>query len=126
MEIEINLDNDIAVYIQIIDQVKQAVSTGSLTPGAPLPSIRQLANDLDLNSKTIAKAYKLLERDKIIESKRYRGSFIHPNAKEFCGTDILTSIEATLYDCINSLRTSGATDSEIRIVFNDIMTKNKA
>lgn len=126
MEIEINLDNDIAVYTQVIDQVKKAVSKGALAPGDPLPSIRQLANDLDLNSKTIAKAYKLLERDNVIESKRYRGSFIHPNAKEHCSSDILETIESHLQTCIHHLQRLGATDSEIRNVFNDIMTKSKA
>ena len=40
-----------------------AVDNARLRPGDPLPSIRQLANDLNLNNKTVAKAYRLLERD---------------------------------------------------------------
>ena len=60
---------------------KAAVTAGVLKPGDALPSIRQLANDLELNSKTIAKAYKLLERDSIIEAKGYRGTYVHPKAK---------------------------------------------
>jgi len=46
-------------FEQLIEQIKAAVTTGILKPGDALPSIRQLANDLALNSKTVAKAYKL-------------------------------------------------------------------
>jgi len=46
-----------------------------------LPSIRQLANDLELDRKMVAKAYRLLERDSVIQTKRYRGTFVHPDAK---------------------------------------------
>jgi DNA-binding transcriptional MocR family regulator len=48
---------------------KAAVTAGVLRAGDALPSIRQLANDLELNSKTVAKAYELLERDAVIETK---------------------------------------------------------
>jgi hypothetical protein len=52
--------------------------------GDALPSIRQLANDLGLNSKTVAKAYQLLARDSVIETKGYRGTYVHPKAKANC------------------------------------------
>ena len=60
MEITIDIDNPVPQFEQLIEQIKAAVTAGVLKPGDALPSIRQLANDLDLNSKTVAKAYKLL------------------------------------------------------------------
>jgi GntR family transcriptional regulator len=63
MEITIDIDNPLPQFEQLIEQVKAAVTAGILKSGEALPSIRQLANDLELNSKTVAKAYKLLERD---------------------------------------------------------------
>ena len=57
MEITIDIDNPVPQFEQLIEQVKAAVTAGVLKPGDSLPSIRQLANDLELNSKTVAKAY---------------------------------------------------------------------
>ena len=117
MQIIINTDEATPLFTQLVDQVKNAVASDQIKPGDPLPSIRQLANDLDINNKTVAKAYKLLERDSIILSKGYRGSFIHIDAKANCDIDINTVIESKLTETISYLRQSGATDSEIRIAF---------
>jgi GntR family transcriptional regulator len=57
VEITIDIDNSVPPFEQLIEQIKAAVTAGVLKPGEALPSIRQLANDLDLNSKTVAKAY---------------------------------------------------------------------
>ena len=84
MEITIDIDNPLPQFEQLIEQIKAAVTAGALKPGDSLPSIRQLANDLDLNSKTVAKAYQLLTRDSIIETKGYRGTYVHPKAKTNC------------------------------------------
>ena len=60
MEILIDLTDPQPPFAQLMEQIRQAVSSGQLAPGEQLPSIRQLAGDLDLNSKTVAKAYRLL------------------------------------------------------------------
>jgi len=66
MEIIIDIDNPVPLFAQLIKQIKEAVQSNKISPGDALPSIRQLANDLQLNSKTVAKAYRLLERDSVI------------------------------------------------------------
>ena len=69
MEIVIDTSDSVPVFAQLIDQIKKAVLSGELSSGAALPSIRQLANDMGLNHNTVAKAYRLLERDAVIEPK---------------------------------------------------------
>jgi GntR family transcriptional regulator len=69
MKISIDLDDPAPPFAQLVAQVKAAVQSGRLRPGEPLPSIRQLANDLALNLKTVAKAYRLLERDAVIQTR---------------------------------------------------------
>ena len=81
MQIVIHIDDPNPPFAQLIEQIKQAVSSGQLSPGEPLPSIRQLASDLELNNKTVAKAYRLLERDSVIQSRGYRGTFVHPDGR---------------------------------------------
>ena len=66
MEIAINIDDPVPLFAQFVEQIKQAITIGSKQAGDPLPSIRQLVNDLELNSITVAKAYCLLERDAVI------------------------------------------------------------
>ena len=54
----------------------------ALKPGTPLPAIRQLATDLQLNPNTVAKSYRLLERDAVIETHGRHGSFVHQQGKK--------------------------------------------
>lgn len=117
MEISIDIDNPVPQFEQLIEQIKVAVTAGALKPGDPLPSIRQLANDLDLNSKTVAKAYKLLERDRIVEAKGYRGTYVHPKARSNCKSNLQEWTLGKLGDTIAELREAGVTDSEIRNAF---------
>lgn len=125
MEIQIDIDGKAPLFAQLIVQIKHAVSSGELSAGDPLPSIRQLAGDLDINNKTVAKAYKLLERDNVIQTKGYRGTYIHPNAVENCTTDINLWAKTELTKTIHALRDANVTDSEIRIAFTDVMNSTK-
>lgn len=126
MEITINIDDPVPLFAQLIEQIKQAVTKEQLNPGDPLPSIRQLANDLALNSKTVAKAYRLLERDSVIQTKGYRGTFIHPDAKQNCTVDMAAWVEEKLSNTITACKDAGVTDSEIRIAFANVMNSRGA
>ncbi len=121
MEIVIDIEGSTPLFTQLMEQVKQAVLSERIAPGAPLPSIRQLANDLDLNNKTVAKAYRLLERDSVIQTKGYRGTFVHPDAKVNCSFDLNEWVLTKLSKLIAEFKTSGVTDSEIRIGFTSVM-----
>lgn len=121
MEIVINTSDSIPRFVQLVAQIKKAVLSGKLNSGAALPSIRQLANDLRLNHNTVAKAYRILERDSVIETKGYRGTFIHPDAKVNSTVDLNPWVKSTLSETIQAFRDSGVTDSEIRIAFADVM-----
>ncbi|NQY37801.1 MAG: GntR family transcriptional regulator [Alteromonadaceae bacterium] len=122
MEITINIDDPVPLFSQLVQQIKMAVINKKISPGDALPSIRQLANDLALNSKTVAKAYRLLERDSVIQTKGYRGTFIHPDAVVNSTIDLNEWIFTKLNETISTLRESGVTDSEIRIAFNNALT----
>ena len=81
MGITIDIDHSVPLLTQLVGQIKKAVLCDKISPGDALPSIRQLANDLELNNKTVAKAYRLLERASVIQTKGHRGTFFHPDAK---------------------------------------------
>ena len=123
MEITIDIDNPVPQFEQLIEQVKAAVAAGVLKAGDALPSIRQLANDLELNSKTVAKAYKLLERDSIIEAKGYRGTYVHAKAKANCKFNLREWTQRKVGEAIAELREAGVTDSEIRNAFASAISR---
>ena len=123
MEIAIDIEDSVPLFAQLVGQIKEAVQHDKLRPGDALPSIRQLANDLELNNKTVAKAYRLLERDSVIQAKGYRGTFVHPDAKANSAFDLNALVVRKLTETIEALRDAGATDSEIRIALGDVMSR---
>ncbi len=126
MQIVVDIESPTPLFAQLIEQVKRAVQSGAKKPGDPLPSIRQLANDLNLNNKTVAKAYRLLERDSVIQARGYRGTFVHPDAEANSLVDLNELVTAKLTNTIAALKESGATDSEIRIAFAAIMNRRES
>ncbi len=121
MEIIIDIEDTEPLFSQLIKQIKQAVQNGSVSPGDALPSIRQMANDFGMNSKTVAKAYSLLERDSVIQTRGYRGTFIHPDARNNCTVDLNAWVLQELRNKIEAFKKAGVTDSEIRIGFSSAM-----
>lgn len=68
----------IPVYRQIIDQVLTGISTGALAAGAQLPTVRQVAVDLEINPNTVVRAYRELEIRQILTTQQGMGTFITP------------------------------------------------
>jgi len=64
------------IYRQLVDQIRAAISRGELSPGAPLPSVRAVAEDLVVNVNTVAKAYGELVRAGDVSSEPGRGVFV--------------------------------------------------
>jgi GntR family transcriptional regulator len=72
----IDLHSGVPVYRQLIDQVRSGIASGSLTPGDQLPSVRQLAVDLEINPNTVMRAYRELELGGLLETHQGTGTFI--------------------------------------------------
>lgn len=66
----------VPIYLQIVEQVKRSVALGVLRAGEQLPTVKQLAIDLTVNPNTVARAYRELEREAVIETATGRGSFV--------------------------------------------------
>ena len=123
MQIVIDIEDPDPPFAQLVEQIRQAVGSGKLGPGDPLPSIRQLANDLELNNKTVAKAYRLLERDSVIQSRGYRGTFVHPQGRSNSEVDLNSWIVEQLQQTISAFRKAGVTDPEINNAFRNVMNE---
>jgi GntR family transcriptional regulator len=78
MQIKIDFRSKIPIYIQIIDQIKHLIASGDLVPDDQLPTVRELADDLDVNFTTVARAYRLLDEEGLISTQHGRGTYILP------------------------------------------------
>jgi GntR family transcriptional regulator len=67
------------IYAQLDRGLRAAIVTGRLRPGDQLPTVRQLAVELQVNANTVARVYAELERDGVLETRRGVGSFVSSN-----------------------------------------------
>ncbi len=76
-----NPASGVPVYLQLIEQVKHAIDMGALSPGDQLPAIRRVAEELVINPNTVAKAYRELEHEGVIELRQGSGAFVSENGR---------------------------------------------
>lgn len=69
------------LYLQIMDEVRRAISVGTLRAEDPLPSVRELAGELVVNPRTVSQAYRELEREGVVYVRRGQGTFVSPTAQ---------------------------------------------
>jgi GntR family transcriptional regulator len=67
-----------SIFIQIADGIRRAIVLETLLPDAPLPSVRQLAEELHVNPNTVQQAYRELEREGTVYARQGQGTFVSP------------------------------------------------
>src|SRR3990170_3182451 len=75
-KIRLDFRSGTPIYTQIVEQVKQQVISGELKPGDQLPTVRALALELRVNFNTVARAYRLLDEERLISTQQGRGTYI--------------------------------------------------
>jgi GntR family transcriptional regulator len=109
-----NPSSGVPIYLQLMEQVKHAIETGAVRPGEQLPGIRPLAEELVINPNTVAKAYRELEHEGVIELRQGAGAFVSDKAPTKKDADRLRAAQATVAAAVEKLRARGVTDEEIR------------
>ena len=118
MIIKPNPSLGVPIYLQLVEQVKHAIETGALRAGDQLPSIRPLAEELVINANTVAKAYRELERDGVVELKQGAGAFVADTAPtRKGGADKFRGAQPLIARTVDELRGRGLSDDEIRRLF---------
>ncbi len=114
----------VPIYLQLIEQVKRAVALGTLAAGEQLPTVKALALDLTVNANTVARAYRELERDRVIETSPGRGSFVRADGTS---DDARRSIEdvavSVLSDAVRETRALGIGRARIRTLFESALER---
>jgi GntR family transcriptional regulator len=107
----------VPIYLQLMEQIKHAIETGALREGEQLPGIRPLAEQLVINPNTVAKAYRELEHEGVIELRQGAGAFVSGAAHTKKPTDTLRAGQAIVAAAIERLHARDLSDEEIRRLF---------
>ncbi|MCM3784531.1 GntR family transcriptional regulator [Neobacillus mesonae] len=102
MDINIIISNASSdpIYVQIMNQIRQSILSGELNAGDSLPSIRQLAKDLQVSVITTKRAYEELENEKLIDSVVGKGCFVSGANKDFIREQRMKRLEKKMVEII--------------------------
>src|SRR5437899_12691356 len=112
-----NPASGVPIYLQLMEQVKHSVETGALRPGDQLPGTRPLAEERVINPSTVAKAYRELEHEGIIELRHGAGAFVAASGRAKKPTEKVRAAQAIVAAAVEKLHARGVTDEEIRRLF---------
>ena len=76
MIIKINMQSEVPIYLQLRNEIVKGIGRGEFEPGESLPTVRQMATDLGINTMTVSKAYQLLKTEGFLETDRRKGPTI--------------------------------------------------
>lgn len=106
----------VPVYVQLKEQVKHAVETGALAPGEQLPAIRRVAEELVVNPNTVARVYRELEQEGVIELRHGAGAFVaRREGDESAGR--LRKARPVVRSAVARLDALGLSEEEMRRLF---------
>jgi GntR family transcriptional regulator len=74
--IQITPGSDEPIYVQIVEQVGEAIAKGQIVTGDKLPAVRKLAAEIVINPNTVARAYTILEQSGLVTTKTGSGTFV--------------------------------------------------
>ncbi len=125
MLIQIDYGSDKPIYEQIIEQIKYQVMKKNLQPGDAIPSVRKLAQNLGITPSTVAKAYKELERQKVIETLQAKGTFIARMPQMKADEEKVEQIRKRIASELLELKMMGYTDAQMMKLVEEVSQSMK-
>jgi GntR family transcriptional regulator len=113
----------VPIYLQLMEQVKHAIETGALRPGEQIPAIRKVAEDLVMNPNTVAKAYRELEHEGVIEMRKGLGAFVAENGK--APGNLIHKGQSLLRTAIDRMTALGLGEEQMRRLFESEMIRRQ-
>ena len=106
-------DDGVPVFRQIGDAIRQRIGAGTLSAGDAVPPIRQLAETLRVNPNTVARAYRELQRDGLLENRRTRGTFVTDAATRAPATQRKRELTPAIDSLLTHARALGVDDETL-------------
>jgi GntR family transcriptional regulator len=125
MLFRIHFDSGIPIYVQLMQQVMHAVETGALRPGEQLPAIRAVAEDTVTNPNTVAKAYRELEHEGVIELRQGLGAFVRAGVSSARDAGAMKQAHRAMGTALAVMRKLGLSEASMRRVFEAELTREQ-
>ncbi len=113
MKIIIKSQGTLAIYEQIVNQMKNSIVSGELAPGEALPSIRALASELQVSVITTKRAYEELEKEGLIRSVAGKGFYVCEANRDYLKEKQYMMLEQRLSEVLADCRKAGMDKAEI-------------
>ena len=123
MNLRINFASGVPIYQQLMEQIKHAVDTGAIRGGEQLPTIRKIAEELAMNPNTVARAYRELEREGIIEVRHGSGADVGMPSTSSAKVAGIRKAAEVLRPAMERGLAIGLSEPELRRVFEDELSR---
>lgn len=113
MQIRIDNKSGVPIYRQIIEQVKFSIGSNDLEPGDRLPTVRQLAVDLEVNPNTVIRAYRELEIQGMLDPQQGSGTFVSSGQPDIDRLERQRMLDQILTDMLARASSYGLTLDDV-------------
>ena len=122
---QLDLRSGVPVYRQIMDQVLAGIASGRLSSGDQLPTVRQLAVDLQINPNTVIRAYRELEIRGFLDTHQGSGTFIGTQRVEQDGEERQRKLDGIVSDLVARAGGEGFTAQQVLERLQDLLAEQK-
>jgi GntR family transcriptional regulator len=119
MILRLNPSSGIPLYLQLMEQIKHAIETEAIRAGDQLPSVRKMAEELVVNPNTVARVYRELEREGVIEVHHGSGAYVSDSVVS--RTRLMRKAQSVVEAAVDRLESLELTEDEVRrLVENEL------
>lgn len=123
MIINLNMNSDVPIYVQLRNEIVMGIGRGELKRGESLPTVRQMAADIGVNTMTVNKAYKILKDEGYIEIDRRHGAKV--NSSINLSSEFKEKLESELELLVAESVLKGISKEEFFNIFNSVFAGMK-
>ena len=116
IEFHVEARSGVPTYLQIVQQVRQAVRLGVLQPGDQLPTVKEVVGSLAINPNTVLRAYRELDHEGVTEGRRGVGTFVALGVASLPADDV-EDLRGTLRRWVGQARRAGLDDDDLGALF---------
>ena len=125
IQLNITPSSGIPIYKQVYEQIERMIFNSQLLVGEYLPSVRQVASDIEVNPMTISKAYGLLEERGFLTRQRGKGMMVAEKVEQVAKKEKILMLNKQLDNLLSNAQQMGITDDELLTLINQCFQQRK-